>query len=68
MAVRLATTLGENHNGQFANRWKRCISIAARSGMMYQAHCRLWKLLRYALHNRDAVMDEDDDATHMQEL
>ena len=68
MAVRLATKLGKNHSGQFANRWKRRISIAARRGMMYQAHYALRKHLRYSLHNRDDVMEDDDDDTHMQEL
>ena len=68
MAVRPATKLGKNHSGQFANRWKRRISIAARRGMMYQAHYALRKHLRYSLHNRDDVMEDDDDDTHMQEL
>ena len=68
MAVRLATKLGKNHSGQFANRWKRRISIAARRGKMYQAHYALRKHLRYSLHNRDDVMEDDDDDTHMQEL
>ena len=67
-AVHLATKLGKNHSGQFANRWKRRISIAARRGMMYQAHYALRKHLRYLLHNRDDVIEEDDDYTRIRTL
>ena len=49
MAVRLATKLGKNSNGEFANRWKRRISIEVSRGMMYQAHYTLRKHLRYSM-------------------
>ena len=66
--IKILKAMLVNHSGQFANLWKRRISIAARRGMMYQAHYALRKHLRYSLHNRNDVMEEDDDDTHMQEL
>ena len=59
----LATKFDKNHNSQVANRWKRRISIAARRGMMDQAHYAPWKHLRYSLSNRDDVMDDGYDHT-----
>ena len=66
MAARLATKLDKNQL-PFANRWNRRVSIVARIEMMNQGHCALRKHPRYSLHNRDDVMDNDDDDgdTHM---
>ena len=65
MAVTLATQEGKNENGQFANRWKRRISIAARRGMMYQAHYALRKHLHDDL---DVYHDSLDDDVNMEDL
>ena len=48
IAVAPASQEVKNDNGQFAYRWKRRISIAARRGMMYQ-HYALRKQIIYVM-------------------
>ena len=61
MAVALATKEGRNANGQFANRWKRRICLAAKRAMIYQAQYALRKHLRDEMPGYDDLSDDDRD-------